>query len=558
MSIDAVPVHGEGLDDPSTYDVTADADATAHALMDELLLHPWGQVSPSVYETGRLVRLAPWLAGHEQRVRFLLATQRPDGGWGGPGGYALVPTLSATEALLTLLRHPGDDPIADTSRASVAGAAGRGLDMLIGFLGSADAQDIPDMPALDLIASSLIRSINQLLSDSAASRPAPLAPRWRDTRLHPPAWLDGARLAAVRAAIASGADLPSKVFHALETAGEKASRASIARLPSTGGVGASPAATAAWLDERTASDPRHPARVFLETVVENHAGLAPCGIPITTFERAWVLRSLARAGLAPDIPSALVRSLEASAHAGMAAAEGLPADADTTSVALYALALVGAPCAPDALWSYETDTHFCTWKGEQGFSTTVNAHVLEAFGQYLEMVEAGSAGHTKSAPRYRATRDKLVALLCDHQEADGRWLDRWHASPYYATACCALALARFGGEHATPALRRARRWVVDTQRPDGSWGIWAGTAEESAYALQILAQTRPGPAEDSESIARGHRFLLRAAGDLRDQEFDGPALWHDKDLYLPSAIVRAEILGTLRTLQRHHLGTKVC
>ncbi|MFD0472314.1 hypothetical protein ACFQ0B_31455 [Nonomuraea thailandensis] len=80
----------------------------AGALVATLMSTPWGQVSASVYETGRLVTLAPWLIGHRERVHYLLRTQRPDGSWGAPDGYGLVPTLSATEALLTVASGSGE------------------------------------------------------------------------------------------------------------------------------------------------------------------------------------------------------------------------------------------------------------------------------------------------------------------------------------------------------------------------------------------------------------------------------------------------------------------
>ncbi|NED52435.1 prenyltransferase, partial [Micromonospora aurantiaca] len=85
--------------------VPATRSGTAHDLITALGGEPEGQTSPSVYETGRLVALAPWLDGHDRRMAWLLARQRPDGGWGGPGGYALVPTLSAVEALLAVLHR---------------------------------------------------------------------------------------------------------------------------------------------------------------------------------------------------------------------------------------------------------------------------------------------------------------------------------------------------------------------------------------------------------------------------------------------------------------------
>nr|BFE77696.1 hypothetical protein GCM10020093_002970 [Planobispora longispora] len=133
---------------------------------------------------------------------------------------------------------------------------------------------------------------------------------------------------------------------------------------------------------------------------------------------------------------------------------------------------------------------------------------------------------------------RLAAWIRDRQEADGSWRDRWHVSPYYATACCAIALHEFGGEESADAVDRAAAWVLGGQRPDGSWGRWEGTAEETAYALQTLLLT--GSARrDREAVGRGYRRLL----EIRDR--DAPPLWVDKDLYLPVVIVRAAVLGAL-------------
>ncbi|MFD0538187.1 hypothetical protein ACFQY7_35090 [Actinomadura luteofluorescens] len=99
--------------------------AAAGALVADLVHHPWGRSSPSVYETGRLVSLAPWLTGHSGRIRFLLDTQRPDGGWGAPDpGYALVPTLSATEALLSALASEGAAGLAASTSPKWSAAPG--------------------------------------------------------------------------------------------------------------------------------------------------------------------------------------------------------------------------------------------------------------------------------------------------------------------------------------------------------------------------------------------------------------------------------------------------
>ena len=556
------PVTGIQTPDSGT-EPRADIRAAADDLVGGLLARPWGQVSPSVYETARLVALAPWLTGHETRVDHLLATQRPDGGWGAPGGYALVPTLSAVDALLSTL--PGLGGPSDTAPAERdiphkrARAAGDGLRMLLRELPSLKGDDIPDTPASDLIAGSLVDSINSRLAalEQPGTPPAALGPLPAGARLRLPEGMDASRLDLVRAALQGGVDLPEKVFHALEVAGPLARGAAGIRVESTGTVGASPAATAAWLDG-PAAGPAHPARRFLETVVADHDGLAPCGIPITAFERGWVLSGLLRAGIEPRLPDSLVKELaDAIGPTGAPAAAGLPADSDTTSVALYTLALLDVRHPPDVLWHFETDGRFASWPGEQGFSITVNAHVLDAFGRFL--ARFGNTVDDTTRARYTATAERIVAVLCDHQRPEGDWPDRWHASPYYATYAAALALDDFGGEHAAGAVARARRWLLDTQRPDGSWGLWGGTAEETAYALQVLLLTRGNPEEVNAAVAAGHGFLLRA----RDEALTGrfadpalwPALWHDKDLYFPAAIVRGTVLAALHLAQERLGGT---
>ncbi|MEV5751195.1 prenyltransferase/squalene oxidase repeat-containing protein [Actinoallomurus sp. NPDC052308] len=513
---------------PAAPDVTA----AAAELMAGLAATPWGQVSPSVYETGRLVALAPWLVGHTRRLGFLLAAQRPDGGWGGPGGYAVVPTLSATDALLAELRRSGDDH----GRTDLARAADRGLAALSRLADELDGRTMPDMPAADLIAAALVESIDRALAGpvpGVAGGPAGGRPRT-------PRGLDGTkRLSAVRALLSVGAAPPEKLLHALEAVGGDARGVPAARPGPTGIVGASPAATAAWLGGE-APVPEDPARRFLEMVVEQHGGPVPCGLPITVFERAWVITTLVRAGIGVTVPPTVLSSLrQALDPVGTPAGEGLPADADTTAGALYALGLLGLPFGLDGLEPYRMEKHFCTWQGEDGFSVSTNAHVLEAFGQYL-------VRHPDSPPRIAEVVPGLAALVRDHQRADGSWHDRWHASPYYATACCVLALGRFGGDRARATVRRAVRWLLATQRADGSWGRWEGTAEETAYATQVLLLVGPGDGACRAAAARGYAYLVRTG----DSGGDGPALWHDKDLYRPTAIVRAAVLAAVRLARR--------
>ncbi|GAB3940232.1 hypothetical protein GCM10027614_23570 [Micromonospora vulcania] len=326
----------------------------ARELLAVLMRDPVGRVTPSVYETGRVVADAPWLGGHDRRLRYLLGAQRADGGWGDSAGYAVVPTVSAVEALLGTLRRT-QEPFPD----ELAAAAGRGLRVLADWLGRGTS--LPDTPAADLIVPALVERINDHLTFFAA-RPGH---RFVDgVRALPD--VDRRRLDAVHALVGVGRPVPQKLLHAFEVLGPVARRHSGVTLVA-GAVGASPAATAAWIGdpELPGTDPE--ALAYLRASVVPLDGPVPCCTPITVFERAWTLSALVRAGVPVRPEPRLVAELTAAlGPQGTATGPGLPADADTTSVTLYALARLGHPTDPASLLHYDLGSHFCTWRGRTG------------------------------------------------------------------------------------------------------------------------------------------------------------------------------------------------
>lgn len=491
------------FDSPSSENFST---TSADFLLRDLAADPWGLVTPSVYETGRLVATAPWLPRHDQRLTYLVEWQRGDGGWGPPDlGYCLVPSLSAVDALLRVEGRPDVDAAADA-----------GISFLRRAL--AAAVPLPDTPAIDLIVPSLLETLNQRLSPS----------------LPIPATITDRRLRAVRRAARTTPELPTKLAHALEVLGPDARGRG--HLSVNGAVGASPAATAAWLGNARDSA----AYEYLASTVHRHDGPVPVCAPIATFERCWVLAALTRAEIPFTDPAGLLHELDIQlGPQGLPTAPGLPTDADTTAAALYVLARHGYRHTPDPLRPYERYDNYCTWPGEDGTSVTTNAHVLET----LTFIDNNSG--TVPSP----SAAKLIDWLCVQQRPDGSWLDRWHASPYYATKAAALAL--HDHERTNPAardaVRHARRWILDSQRVDGSWGIWAGSAEETAYALQTLIQTTTSPHPEV------HRAVARGVSALEYGALAASALWHDKDLYRPGRIIAAEILTAVHLCGSWHV-----
>ncbi|NIJ13761.1 hypothetical protein FHU38_004105 [Saccharomonospora amisosensis] len=490
------------------------AKETVAETLSRMLVDPTGRFEPSVYETGRLVSLTPALAGHQQRVSFLLAQQRHDGRWGGPGDYHIVPTLSATEALLAEQHRPGSDPrVRPAAEHAVRALADR-----LSRNGS-----LPDTVAVEIVVPGLVEDIN-----------AHLVRRGR-APLRVPHGSNGELLATLRAAVAQGHGLPEKLSHSLEVIGEPARGASFVTPVDGRIVGCSPAATAAWLGDDGVRDENHPCVGYLRQVTEPDGGV-PVAAPLALFERSWVLSTLAEAGVSFTAPEPLVASLHSSfGPEGAAGGLGLPADADDTATALYALAKVGSPRSAECLWNYDAGDHFACFPEERTPSTSTNAHVLQALGASV------AAGTAADVDRYSAAAWRVTRWLADTQQLEGHWHDKWHASPYYATVCCATALAAYGTPEGAKAVRRAVDWVLRTQRDDGSWGYWSSTREETAYAVRTLLRAgEPGDDAVAAAAARGATFLLESRSEDRH-----PPLWHDKDLYTPTRIVETEVFAAL-------------
>jgi halimadienyl-diphosphate synthase len=292
---------------------------------------------------------------------------------------------------------------------------------------------------------------------------------------------------------------------------------------------------------------------FISQMAARLGGALPVATQLDTFERSWLIHHLIRAGIpiSADLARAAAKYFTAclGPH-GASFTPGQMPDADNSAVVLCVLSALSYPVDPICLLTYEDETCFRCYDGEQNSSVSTNAHILEAFGNYMVRCRL-------SVPKYQQAMIKISAYLLSVQRHDGSWLDKWHASPYYATACSVLALQHYGMSDTTAALNRAIAWVLRTQRNDGSWGLWCGTLEETAYALQMLLLAEPS--EDTVAIRqaarRGERFLTKHLNAPPNDSVH-TQLWHGKELYEPRRIVHAAVLSALYLCATSRLNTQ--
>jgi halimadienyl-diphosphate synthase len=260
-------------------------------------------------------------------------------------------------------------------------------------------------------------------------------------------------------------------------------------------------------------------------------GGAPAVTNIDVFEYAWGLWNFTR-GRTID-PSVLAYSdlfldkLAAAWHRdrGIAYSSVYSVqDGDDTGIVFKLFAQFGRTPELSALWHYEEETHFRNFALESHASISANIHILGA------LLQAGfEPGH--------AAVDKIVKFLHEEQEAQHFWADKWHSSPYYPTG----HLVTIGAKKLDHLVSGAVDWIISTQNPDGSWGYYSPTAEETAYCLQaLMTWYQQGHDVPRQVLTRACAWLVRHATPPY------PPLWISKCLYSPTLVVHSAVLGALR------------
>lgn len=161
------------------------------------------------------------------------------------------------------------------------------------------------------------------------------------------------------------------------------------------------------------------------------------------------------------------------------------------------------------------------------FGAVIDPPTADVTAHVVEMLAAqGLSGETECR--------RGVMWLLDDQREDGSWYGRWGANHVYGTGAVVPALVAAGVSPSAAPIRRAVKWLAAHQNPDGGWGEdlrsyrdpeWIGrgasTASQTAWALLALLAADE---RESSIVESGIRWLVehqRPDGTWDEPQFTG-------------------------------------
>jgi halimadienyl-diphosphate synthase len=268
---------------------------------------------------------------------------------------------------------------------------------------------------------------------------------------------------------------------------------------------------------------------YLNAVVKDDGGL-PNVAPFDVFEVAWTLWNLRLTG--NDLPVQFIqrhldfleRSWQPNRGIGFASDYSVK-DGDDTGLVYDALSRFHRKMDIESILAYEEESFYRCYSLESNPSISANIHVLGALRQ---------AGF---APSHSSVK-KVLNFLKSSMQNTAYWIDKWHSSPYYATAHAVIACAGYADE----VVEDSVKWLLSKQQSNGAWGVFSKpTAEETAYAVQSLCiWVRAGNKIPAGRIEHGAKWL--------DEHMALPyePLWIGKVLYCPELVIRSAVLSAIQ------------
>ena len=292
-----------------------------------------------------------------------------------------------------------------------------------------------------------------------------------------------------------------------------------------GSVGCSPSATAYFALQVIREDNR--AMKYLHKTRKEGGG-APNVAPFDVFEIAWTLWNIS---LIPGFEKTngkvrahidfLSKVWDTGGGAGFSSEYSVN-DSDGTSVVFDVLSRYGIYKSERNILSYEEPEYFRCFALESDPSISTNVHVISALR---------SAGYEVTNPSVA----KVIKFLEKTKNPNGFWEDKWHISPFYTTAHAIIACAGYANNLVTESVQ----WLIDSQRTDGSWGVFDATSEETAYAILALwSWDQKGGHVPKDALLKGNMWL-----EEHQPKFE--PLWIGKCLYSPKLVIESTVLCAL-------------
>jgi halimadienyl-diphosphate synthase len=469
------------------------------------------RMAPSPYDIAWMARVKDSKGNPRwpELIEWLLENQHSDGSWGGEIEYyhdRIICTLIAAIAL----QENGKQPKVHSSIRLAEKYVWHHIHLL--------PRDPFELVGFELIFPTLLGEAREAGLDIPTHACGYEEIQTAKLRLIPPELLYSSKITSI---------------HSLEFLGESSDTEKL-RLAkgSNGSLGNSPATTAYYL--LLCPEDQNALR-YLENV-RDYAKYPPILYPFRTFEITWTLNNLAFSGFPitefafPRIWKELESKLEPHGI-GLDPTFGIP-DGDITAVSSRLLCMAGYDVDPKILARFENkDKHiFKTYNYERNISISTNIHALEA----VRMMPNYPEGHQ--------VRKQISLMLLNRRKFNTYWIDKWHASPYYATSHAMVALMNEGAYLAN-ACQHTIDWMIHTQHADGSWGFFQrGTAEETAYTLTALLHYYRHKAIDKNILEKGKIYLDQL---WNNNQVEYHPLWIDKCLYIPKRIVQSAILTAL-------------